>query len=222
MCVKEYDLMDQDIEIINSQTRNEKIKNFFIKNKKPLISLIIVLILILFSFFFYQEYKSGQKEKLANKYNLAVIKFESDDKDNVVSSLKEIIKAKDKTYSPLALYFLLDNELISSRDEINSYFDIIIGDVGLNKEIKELTIFKKGLYNSDFASENDLLNILNPVIKSESVWKPHALYLMAEYYFSKNQKQKSKEFFEQITSLENINSKIKLEAQKRLSANFGE
>jgi len=45
---------------------------------------------------------------------------------------------------------------------------------------------------------------------------------MAEYYFSKNQKQKSKEFFEQITSLENINSKIKLEAQKRLSANFGE
>ena len=214
--------MDQDIEIINSQTRNEKIKNFFIKNKKPLISLIIVLILILFSFFFYQEYKSGQKEKLANKYNLAVIKFESDDKDNVVSSLKEIIKAKDKTYSPLALYFLLDNELISSRDEINSYFDIIIGDVGLNKEIKELTIFKKGLYNSDFASENDLLNILNPVIKSESVWKPHALYLMAEYYFSKNQKQKSKEFFEQITSLENINSKIKLEAQKRLSANFGE
>ena len=214
--------MDQDIEIINSQTRNEKIKNFFIKNKKPLISLIIVLILILFSFFFYQEYKSGQKEKLANKYNLAVIKFESDDKDNVVSSLKEIIKAKDKTYSPLALYFLLDNELISSRDEINSYFDIIISDVGLNKEIKELTIFKKGLYNSDFASENDLLNILNPVIKSESVWKPHALYLMAEYYFSKNQKQKSKEFFEQITSLENINSKIKLEAQKRLSANFGE
>ena len=60
--------MDQDIEIINTNTRNEKIKNFFIKNKKLLISLIIVIILILFSFFFYQEYKSGQKEKLANQY----------------------------------------------------------------------------------------------------------------------------------------------------------
>ena len=214
--------MDQDIEIINTNTRNEKIKNFFIKNKKLLISLIIVIILILFSFFFYQEYKSGQKEKLANQYNLAVIKFESDDKDGVIISMKEIITAKDKTYSPLAFYFLLDKELISSRDEINSYFDIIINDVGLNKEIKELTIFKKGLFNSDFASENDLLNILNPVIKTESVWKAHALYLMAEYYFFKNQKQKSKEFFEQITKLENVNSKIKLEAQKRLSTNFSE
>ncbi len=214
--------MEQDIKIINANTRNEKIKNFFVKNKKPLISLIIVIIIILFSFFFYQEYKSGQKEKLANKYNLAVIKFETNDKDNVISSMKEIIEAKDKTYSPLAFYFLLDNELISSRDEINSYFDIIIEDVGLNEEIKELTIFKKGLYSSDFASENELLNILNPVIKSESIWKVHALYLMAEYYYSNNQKQKSKEFFELITKLENSNSKIKLEAQKRLSANFSE
>ena len=83
-------------------------------------------------------------------------------------------------------------------------------------EIKNLTIFKKGLFNSDFAEENELLNILNPVIKSESMWKPHALYLMAEYYFSKNQKQKSKEFFEQIIVLEKVSSKIKIEAQKRL------
>ena len=214
--------MDQDIEIINTNTRNEKIKNFFIKNKKPLISLIIVIILILFSFFFYQEYKSGQKEKLANQYNLAVIKFESDDKDGVIISMKEIITAKDKTYSPLAFYFLLDKELISSRDEINSYFDIIINDVGLNKEIKELTIFKKGLFNSDFASENDLLNILNPVIKTESVWKAHALYLMAEYYFFKNQKQKSKEFFEQITTLENPNPDIRIESEKRLNRDLSE
>ncbi len=214
--------MDQDIEIINTNTRNEKIKNFFIKNKKSLFSSVIILLVILFSFLFYEKYKLGQKEKLANKFNLATINFEANDKGSATSSLKEIIKAKDKTYSPLAFYFLLDNELISSRDEINNYFDIIINDVGLNKEIKELTIFKKGLYNSEFANENEILNILNPIIKSESLWKIHALYLMAEYYYSKNQKQKSKEFFEKITKLENTNSKIKLEAQKRLSANFSE
>ena len=45
---------------------------------------------------------------------------------------------------------------------------------------------------------------------------------MAEYYFSKKEKQKSKEFFIQIISLENVNSKIKLEAQKRLRADFSE
>ena len=214
--------MDEEIEIINTNTRNEKIKNFFINYKKQLIIILISIIILVLGVFYYKDYKLGKKEELANKYNLAITKYNSGNKDNIETDLKEIIKKKDKTYSPLAFYFLFDNEMIKSKDEINSYFDILIKDINLDKEIKNLTIFKKGLYNSDFVSENELLDILNPVIKSESVWKPHALYLMAEYYFSKNQKQKSKEFFEQIISLEKINSKIKIEAQKRLRADFSE
>ena len=136
--------------------------------------------------------------------------------------MKEIIKDKDRTYSPLAFYYLLDNNLITSQEEINTYFDIIINEIGLDNENKNLTIFKKGLFNSEFANENELLNIVNPVIKSDSIWKPHALYLMAEYYFSKNEKQKSKEFLEKLLSLENINDKIKLEAQKRLRSDLSE
>ena len=95
-------------------------------------------------------------------------------------------------------------------------------NVSLEKEIKNLTIYKKGLFNSDFVQENELLNILNPIIKSESMWKPQALYLMAEFYLSKNQKQKSKEFFNQIIDMENISPKIKLEVQKRLRSDFSE
>ena len=214
--------MDQEIEIINTNTRNEKIKNFFINYKKQLIIILAAIILGLFSFFFYEEFKSSKKEELANKYNLAVTNFKADQKENIDIIFEEIIKAKDKTYSPLAFYFLFDNGMVNSKDEINSYFDILINEVGLDKEIKNLTIYKKGLYNSDFADENQLLNILNPVIKSKSIWKPHALYLMAEYYLAKNQKQKSKEFFNQIVILENISSKIKLEAQKRLRSDFSE
>ena len=214
--------MEQDIEIINANTRNEKIKNFFINYKKQLIAILVIIILGLFGFFFYDDYKSGKKKELANKYNLAVIKYNSNQKENIETVFKEIIKAKDKTYSPLAFYFLLDNDLINSNNEINSYFDILINEADLDEEIKNLTIFKKGLFNSDFANENELLSILNPVIKSESIWKPHALYLMAEYYFSKNQKLKSKEFFDQIISLENISSKLKLKAQKRIRADFSE
>ena len=214
--------MEQDIEIINANTRNEKIKNFFINYKKQLIAILVIIILGLFGYFFYDDYKSGKKKELANKYNLAVIKYNSNQKENIETVFKEIIKAKDKTYSPLAFYFLLDNDLINSNNEINSYFDILIYEADLDEEIKNLTIFKKGLFNSDFANENELLSILNPVIKSESIWKPHALYLMAEYYFSKNQKLKSKEFFDQIISLENISSKLKLKAQKRIRADFSE
>ena len=214
--------MDQEIEIISSETRKEKIKNFFINNKNKLISIVVFLLLVLFGFFFYQDYKKGHKEGLANKYNSAVIQYESGEKSKIINLLKEIIEDKDKTYSPLSFYFLLDNDLITSKEEINKYFDILINEIGLDKENKNLTIFKKGLFNSEFANENELLNILNPVIKSESIWKPHALYLMAEYYLAKEEKQKSKEFLEQLVSLENINEKIKLEAQKRLRSDFSE
>ena len=214
--------MDQEVEIINNNTRIEKMKNFFVNYKKQLVILVVVIVLSLFGFFLYEEYKFGNKEKLANKYNNIITKFEINQKENISSELKEMINVKDKTYSPLAFYFLLDNEMINSNEEINTYFDILINDLDLDDEIKNLTIFKKGLFNSDFVEENELLNILNPLIKSESKWKPHALYLMAEYYFSKKEKQKSKEFFIQIISLENVNSKIKLEAQKRLRADFSE
>ena len=214
--------MDQEIEIISSETRKDKIKNFFINNKNKLISTLILLLLILFTLFFYQDYKKEHKEGLANKYSAAVIEYESGEKSKIASLLKGIIDERDKTYSPLAFYFLLDNDLITSKKEINKYFDIIINEIGLDRENKNLTIFKKGLFNSEFANENELLNILNPVIKSESIWKPHALYLMAEYYLAKKEKQKSKEFLEQLVSLENISEKIKLEAQKRLRSDFSE
>ncbi len=213
--------MDEEIEIINANTRIEKLKSFLVAKRKKIITLLIILILILISFFAYQEFKSRNKIKLANKFNEIVTSFENGQK-NVNDELIDIINIKDKTYSPLAFFFLLDNDLISSKDEINSYFDILINNIPLEKEIKNLTIYKKGLFNSDYVQENELLNILNPIIKSESMWKPQALYLMAEFYLSKNQKQKSKEFFNQIAEMENISPKIKLEVQKRLRSDFSE
>ena len=213
--------MDEEIEIINRNTRIEKLKNFLVAKRKKIITIFIILILILISFFAYQEFKSRNKIKLANKFNKIVTSFENGQK-NVNDELIDIINVKDKTYSPLAFFFLLDNDLISSRDEINSYFDILINNIPLEKEIKNLTIYKKGLFNSDYVQENELLNILNPIIKSESMWKPQALYLMAEFYLSKNQKQKSKEFFNQIVEMENTSPKIKLEVQKRLRSDFSE
>ena len=48
------------------------------------------------------------------------------------------------------------------------------------------------------------------------------MYLMAEFYLAKNQKQKSKDFFDQVMNIENVSPKIKLEVQKRLRSEFGE
>ena len=214
--------MNEEIEIISKNARNEKIKNFFVNNKKKIIIFFIIIIFGIFGFFIYEDYKLKQKENLANKYNQGVIKHDLGQKNNIKKIFEEIVFARDNTYSPLAFYFLMDNDLITSRDEINDYFDILINETRLDEESKNLTIFKKGLFNSEFAKENDLLNILNPIIKSESIWKPHALYLMAEYYFANNEKQKSKEFLDQIISLEDVIPKIKIQAQKRLRLDFSE
>jgi predicted negative regulator of RcsB-dependent stress response len=208
--------MDEDIAIINTNTRNEKIKNFFIKNKKILIILVSIIILLIFGYFIYKEIDQSNKSKLAEKYNTSVINYISGNKINVENEMVTIIESKNKTYSPLALYFLIDNNVINSSNKINRLFDILINETKLDKEIKNLIIYKKGLYNSEFETENNLLEILKPIINSESIWKSHALYLLGEYFYSKNEKQKAKEFFQKIIILENNNPKIKLEAQKRI------
>jgi len=214
--------MDEDLAIINKNTRNEKIKNFFINNKKLLLSISTVLILILLSFYSYQIYKEGHIEWLSNKYNSAIIEHKNGNNSKIVSEMKEVVEDKDSTYSPLALYYLVDNNLITNKNEINSLFDILINKTSLETEIKNLIIYKKALYNADSSNENELLSILNSLINSKSVWKSHALYLLAEYFYSKNEKQKSKEFFNQILSIENANQDIIKETQKRLNRDFSE
>ena len=214
--------MDQEVEIISSETRKEKIKNFFINNKKKLILIILILILVLFGFFSYQIYQDRNKEQLANKYNKAVITYEKGDKSKIISSMKEIIEDKNKTYSPLALYFLIDNDVIDSNKEINELFDKILKIKKLDNEIKNLVIYKKALFNSEFEKENNLIKILSPILNSESIWKSHALFLMGEYFLNKGEKQKAKEFFEKIINSDNSNINIKNDARKILLAEFSE
>ena len=214
--------MEEDISIINSNTRNERVRNFFINNKNKIISTIVVLIIVLVGAYSFDSYKTNKKKEISNKFNSTTLAYSENTKDLTVQKLVEIINEQDRTYSPLSLYFIIDNKLISNQSEINSYFDVLIEKTSLDKEIKNLVIYKKALFNADEAQENDLLNILNPLINSESVWKSHALYLMAEYFYSKDQKQKSKEFFNQIASLEDVNPDIKLQAQKRLNRDLSD
>ena len=213
--------MSEDIEIINQNTRIEKIKNFFSNNYKKLISSFVLVLLMLFSYFGYEEYKKRAKLKIAEIYNQITLKEITIENTNDINQLVKIIEEKDPIYSALSLYFIIENELVNDQKKINNFFDLVIRSQE-EKEIKNLIIYKKAMYNADTISENELLEILNPILKSKSVWKSHGLLLMADYFEYNNNLIKSKDFLEEIVNYELVNNEIKIEAERRLKKNSGD
>ena len=214
--------MDEEVTIIDNNTKIEKIKNFFINNKKKIVIIFSTTLILLIGYFSFDEIKNRKKIKLANQFNIAVTGYENGKNNKTKENLENIINEQDATYSPLALYFLIDNNLIEDQGKINNFFDVLINDTNLDNEIKNLIIYKKALYNSDFIDENELIKMLNPLINSKSLWQSHGLFLIAEYFFSKNEAKKAEEFFNKIVNLKNVNNDIKTKAQKRLNRDLSE
>ena len=213
--------MSEDIEIINQNTRIEKIKTFFSNNFKKLIVLLILILLLLFSYFGFQEYQKRVKIGIVETYNKLTLKEITAENSGEIEQLVEIIRSKDPVYSALSLYFIIENDLVSDKKEINNFFNLVIKSQD-EKEIKNLIIYKKAMYNADSISENELLEILNPLLKSESVWKSHALLLMADFFEYKNNLIKSKNFLEEIINSETVNNEIRVEAERRLNRKFSD
>lgn len=213
---------EQELDLINKETKKDRIIIIIKKNKKKIFFFVFLIIFLVISFFSYQIYLSNTKLKIANKYNDAIINYDQNNKQIIVSEMKEIINKKDKTYSPLALYFLLDNNLLSSNEEIENYFDILINETGLNKNIQNLLIYKKVLFISDYENEEIILKTIDPILKEKNIWTSHALYLLGVYYYENNKKDLSKKYFNKIISLEISNNDLKKEAKKRLQRDFSD
>ena len=215
--------MEEEIQIINENTKKEKIKNFFIKNGKYFIFSISSLIILVLAYFVYIEIQSRNQIKLAEKYNNTVNNFQNlKNTEQTKKILVDIIEKKNSTYSPLALYFIIDNDLEKEKNEINKYFDKVISISSLEKEIKNLNIYKKAVFNSDFVSEIELVEILRPITNSDSIWKSHSLLLLSEYFYFKKNYAESKKLLNEILSFEDSNPEIKLEAKKKLTRDFSE
>ena len=214
--------MDEELILVNKDTRNERIKNFILKNKNKIYSIIFVFVTFILSIFFYQEYKKKNYLKLANRYVVASTTYAEENKNYYIQEFYEIINTNNATYAPLSLFFLIDNKIIESNQEINLLFDNIINNVSLDKEIQNLIIYKKALFNAEFKLENELIEILKPIINSDSIWKSHSLLLLGDYFISKDEKQKAKDFYIQILNNEKVNQDIVFQAQSRLRRNFND
>ena len=148
--------MDEDLAIITESTRKEQIKNFFVKHKKKVFIFMGLILLTIFSTFFYLDNIKKQKTKIANKFIKSSLNYNVESKSYFLKQFNEIIDTHDSTYAPLALFFLIDNQVLHSNEEINDFFDQILNNANLEKEIRNLLIYKKALFNADFNSENEM------------------------------------------------------------------
>ena len=197
-------------------TKKSKLKKFYEVNKILIFSTVLILIIAIASVSFYSETKEKKKILLADNYLTAKIYLENGDRNRAKSVLKTVILANNSTYSTLSLFLILNENLITDREELSNLFDHVLENNKFEKEIKNLIIFKKALFQSNFVNEPELLETVKLLIHTETVWKPHALLLLGDYFASKKEYLKAKEFYMQILSLKNLHKELYSRARSQL------
>ena len=199
-------------------TKKSKIRDFYDKNKFIIFSSIIILVIIFVSANFYFLNKEKTKRLLADNYVEAKIYLRNGEENKAKKILKEIIIANDFTYSTLSLFLISNENLITDQDELITMYDHVLENNKFESELKNLIIFKKVLVQSISADESEIIKTLKPIINGESVWKPHALLLLGDYYVSKKQYLKAKEFYAKIMTLRGLNDDLYKQAKLKLIA----
>ena len=197
-------------------TKKSKLKKFYEVNKILIFSVILILIIAIASVSFYSETKEKKKILLSDNYLAAKVYLENGDRNKVKNILKTIIFANDSTYSTLSLFLILNENLIVDQRELSNLFDHVLENNKFEKEVKNLIIFKKALFQSNFVSELELLETVKPLTNTETAWKPHALLLLGDYFASKKEYLKAKEFYVQILSLKNLHKELYNQARSQL------
>tara|TARA_Y100001970_G_scaffold293408_1_gene440007 strand:+ start:3029 stop:3676 length:648 start_codon:yes stop_codon:yes gene_type:complete len=192
----------------NNLEKKSKVKQFYDKNKIIIFSIIIVIISFLIYLNFYIENKKKKQITLSDNYINAKIYLENGEEEKAKEILKNIIISKNDTYATLALFLILDKKLFKDENEVIDLFDNVLKNNKFDEDIKNLLIFKKAIFQSNFVSENQLLESLKPLMKKETVWKPHALLLLGDFYLSKGEKNKAKEFYNELLSLKDLDNEF--------------
>ena len=197
-------------------TKKSKFRRLYDANKLLIFSTLFVLIIASISFSFYTVSREKKQILLADNYMVAIFYLQNNERDKGRKILKEIILANNRTYSTLSLFLILDEDLVDDQKEISNLFDHLLANNKFEQEVKNLIIFKKTLFLSNFANELEMVENAKQLINTNTLWKPHALLLLGDYFSSKKQYLKAKEFYVQILSLQNLNIELYEQARSQL------
>ena len=209
--------MNEDlIEAQYDITKKSRLRRFYESNKILIFSSIFVLAIILISFSVYFENKEKNKILLSENYVQAKIYLENGNKNEAISLLKKVIFANDPTYSTLSFFLILNQNLVTDHEKLSTLFDHLLNNNKFEKEVINLLIYKKALFNSNFISESELLEDIKPLLNKETLWRPHALLLIGDYFLSKKEYIKAKEFYAQILLINNLQKDFYYQARSKL------
>ena len=197
-------------------TKKSKLKRFYESNKILIFASIFILVILLGSFNFYLANKEKEKILLSENYIQAKLYLANGNKSKAISILKKVIFANDSTYSTLCFFLILNENLVSDYKELSILFDHILDNNKFDKEVKNLLIYKKALFNSNFISESELLEDIKPLLNKETLWRPHALLLIGDYFLSKKEYIKATEFYTQILLINNLQKDFYDQARSKL------
>ena len=180
---------------MNIDSPENNVLNFIKSNLKIFIYSLTIIFVILLVFFWYFNNQENNKIIISDNYIKAQSFLKKEKKDDAKIILLDIIEKNNSPYSSLALFLIIENNLIENKSEVLGYFDRVIDNADLKKEDLNLIKFKKAMYISDLKNEQDILKLLNPIINSNSVWKNHVLKFLGDFYTANNQTQKANQYY---------------------------
>jgi len=167
---------------------------FVKKNIKAFIVLLIIALIFLFGFLLLENLQKKNNIQIAENYSQALLMIKQKKIKESKILLEGIIDKDHQFYSPLSLYLIIDNNIEKEKSKIITYFDKIIKNNSIDVEDINLIKIKKAIYLINLDNEELIIETLNPVINSNSVWRNLAINLISEYFFSKDQKIKAEEY----------------------------
>ena len=198
-------------------TKKSKLRKFYDSNKILIYSSILIVIIFFVSLSLYLGNKEKKRTLLSENYVQAKIYLENGKKVEAINLLRSVIFANDSTYSPLCFFVILNQDLISDFKEISILFEHLLENNKFDKEIRNLLVYKKALFDSNFVDESELLKGIEPLLNTqETLWRPHALLLLGDYFVSKGEYLKAREFYIQILSISNLHKDLYYQAKSQL------
>jgi len=207
--------MDQLLHEIDEDLNKDKLRSFFKKYKFILFFIITIILLSVTIFISRKIYIEQQSKKSLQAYLNINYLIDQKNFQKAKDELWKLTNTSTNIYKNLAFSKLL--ELESNYPDTQKKIFEKIESSNLNKDDKILFQIKRAILFFDNLDEKELLRILDIQKFKNSPWEILALDVIGDFYQSKNQNQKAKEFYNKIINLKNLPDIFKQDIQRKIN-----